>query len=129
MKIRQGFVSNSSSSSFVCFIEKGAHDQAMAQMKQHEHFEVLQQIVKGMSKDKFMGRDVMIYESSDSHGETWVCGLGSFEEFDYEKYAVEKPEGFEEELYEVWERVVDGVWEEYCKHVSGDMMLDHTVEM
>jgi hypothetical protein len=78
MKIRSGFVSNSSSSSFVMMVEAKAHRKALAQLKDHPQFEILKKIADAMeeSTESFMGYDLVVYEDTNCHGEHWVCGVG-----------------------------------------------------
>jgi hypothetical protein len=108
-------------------VEKGAHKRALEELKDHPHISVLQKIAKGMegTTKKFLGREVVVYEDSDAHGEKWVTGLGCSDEFDADAWR----ENDDEAWYEVWERVVDGVFNEYCDRVGDDFRISHSVDM
>lgn len=82
MKTRKGFVSNSSSSSFVIIIEKEEYERALETV--HPYIKAVVLAV-GMSEDKFAGKDVVIIG-------TWSDASGSM--FDYMEvdYEGEKPE-------------------------------------
>lgn len=73
MKIRNGFVSNSSSSSFVLVITKDEYD------KIRNEKEPLDQAIMNavMYSSKVLGTDCMVYENFSDHG-----GCGPFNEFD-----------------------------------------------
>ena len=74
MKTRLGFVSNSSSSSFVIVIEKEAYERKLAEVHPY-----VRAVVKAMEKkkDTFMGHDVVVIG-------TWsdAAGGSNFEELD-----------------------------------------------
>lgn len=77
MKIRNGFVSNSSSSSFVMMIERSAHEKAMEAMKDDENFDLLKEIAKRMESNstKFLGYDVVMCDGLNCHGERYMCDM------------------------------------------------------
>jgi hypothetical protein len=112
-------------------IEKGAHEQALDRMKGHPHFAVLKQITNGMEKNKeqFLGHDLVVYEESDAHGEKWVTGLGCSDELDYDEYAIKNEDGEFESSWETWERVVDGVFNEYLSNIAESCRVSYTVDM
>jgi len=67
MKIRYGFVSNSSSSSFVLIVLKNGHNKVLAQIPEEYH-EILDAVVK---KTKIFGQDAVEYA-------TWSDQSGSY---------------------------------------------------
>ncbi|MEK6832800.1 MAG: hypothetical protein AABY32_02040 [Nanoarchaeota archaeon] len=86
MKIRNGFVSNSSSSSFVIMTSLENHKKALGQMDEYSR-KVMEKLVE---KSKLFGRDIV--SVSDMHlndGESW-----NFRDFDYSLDGeYEEPEG------------------------------------
>ena len=91
MKIRTGFVSNSSSSSFIAIVELSLFEEALNQIKDERY----QKIIKAIStKQKVFGKEVMVtQEMSDSGGVSSVFGEG---DFDYEEHKLD-PKDFESE--------------------------------
>ena len=57
MKVRQGFVSNSSSSSFICVIVKEAYDKIELRK---DFRDILDNILE---KDKLLGMDLLVYQN------------------------------------------------------------------
>ena len=86
MKIRQGFVSNSSSSSFTLFVKKKAYDEAIAQMSGPAL-----DAVHDCSSVRAMGNDlfVIVHEHSNDGGEgtlTWRVEEYDFDDDQQEEY-------------------------------------------
>jgi len=93
MKIRQGFVSNSSSSSFVYIMSKSDFEDSLSKMDDYQK-EVIEKLRP--SEKKFLGNDVVIISgcrgnssSFDFMGSFKSCKGMSEEEF-YEKFGYDK---------------------------------------
>jgi hypothetical protein len=87
MKIRSGFVSNSSSSSFTLFVKKAAFDKAIAQMSGPS----LDAVHDCASGEQAVGNDtfVVVHEHSDMGGEgtlTWRVGEHDYDDEQQEEY-------------------------------------------
>jgi len=106
MKIRNGFVSNSSTSSFVLIMSKASFEESFAKMDDYQK-EVIDQL--GYSEDKFLGNDIVVVSgcngnrSSFEYMEGFKTGIGMnetefYETFGYDQYpeeafdAIEWPE-------------------------------------
>lgn len=82
MKVRNGFVSNSSSSSFVIITTEGDYKEAMGKVKNKyskEVADVLKEVIGGSSKFNFKGQEGISFFGtiySESYGECAyeVCG-------------------------------------------------------
>jgi len=71
MKIRNGFVSNSSSSSFVIAVKKDVHEKVLKQLTEYEK-DVIEQIAE---KDTIFGIDVYtVSDMTDMDGNSWTFG-------------------------------------------------------
>jgi hypothetical protein len=68
MKIRNGFVSNSSSSSFVLIVKKGAYEEATKSLTEIE--KVVADVFFG--ETSVLGEKCMVMENFNSHGESSV---------------------------------------------------------
>lgn len=113
MKVRNGFVSNSSSSSFVLITTKENYEKAKAAATPYQIA-----VAEAMKSDeKLAGMDVVLFGTWNSHG----CGWTEYLEVDYkpEKKEKSKPDSdddFEDEdeydededegndVYEAWEK-------------------------
>ena len=74
MKIRQGYVSNSSSSSFVAVVTKKAFEAAMEKMEDPRYVKILRHITK---KEKRFGQELItLLEYSDTGGFSNIFGDG-----------------------------------------------------
>ncbi len=93
MKTRQGFVSNSSSSSFIIITTKENHERVLKDL--HPFY---QEIIKILIEEgaSFLGKDVIyIMDMLDSIGESSLFGdYGSLSEFEYKG---KKPEDWDED--------------------------------
>lgn len=91
MKIRNGFVSNSSSSSFVVLTSIENHERAMEKLSEYERA-VVDKIMY-VRKDQLFGKTVMVGGYMDAHGYSSLDDIevdveddkdiGKFEAFDY----------------------------------------------
>ena len=123
MKVRHGFVSNSSSSSYTIITTKAIHDEVMATLSQFEQ-EVIKRL--GVETQKFLGQDVV------SIG----CTSGNYSSFEY----MDLPSKLFDEMNEAlpedkqWESKSDAMyeaWETYQKLVkkNKDQYVSVSVDM
>lgn len=118
MKIRNGFVSNSSSSSFVYIVDAEAHKQALAQVDDSK--EILERIFSCRNEQrKFGDRDVLIVAGGDYSGYN-IKGNLSCEDISDEEI---ESAGYEE-LWEFWSEEVDKKWEEYKSYISKNSYIE-----
>ena len=135
MKIRNGFVSNSSSSSFVVIVDKEAHDRAVEQLKDHKYVEILKEILSCIGKDKFLGRPVVVISGYDAHGERSIGGFCEYD-WDYKEWIDDEVRkelditvGREEDhQWDIKELVVNGVWNDYMNAIPKDSQMYHSVD-
>jgi hypothetical protein len=92
MKIRNGFVSNSSSSSFVVIAPKNVVDTVMATLTPYE-----QAVAKFVQQEdkRFMGGTVSIFQGSTGNADSW--------EYNF-KYESEEPE--DASTWDAWDAFV-----------------------
>ena len=112
MKIRQGFVSNSSSSSFTLFVKKAAYDAALPLLSKPARA-----CVEYCAEQQAMGNDlfVVVHEHSDQGGEgTLTCAVSECDYGDDEES--------EEQFYEGLHRL-----EEILKKQFPGTFLSHSV--
>jgi len=98
MKIRKGFVSNSSSSSFVLYATKENYDKMMQELNAFER-DVAEHMKT--SEEKFMGIDVVSFSDFSDMGGN--CSLDNFESDNYQES--EDDDSFWEARYEAWEKI------------------------
>jgi len=80
MKTRSGFVSNSSSSSFVAIVEKSVFEKALENLKDERDRKVIKHVAQKQNK---FGKTLMtVNEYSDSGGFSNLFGEG--DDFDFE---------------------------------------------
>jgi hypothetical protein len=90
MKVRNGFVSNSSSSSFVICVEKNIHDQAISKI--HPYYKACLEAI-GFEQIKAFGKDLVCFKE-------WNTAGGSMWEYVNVEYDGDMPETNENECYE-----------------------------
>ena len=108
MKIRTGFVSNSSSSSFVAVIDKTTHDKTMRKMKNHKYYYILDQIFADVTIKKIGVKSVIVLDGRNVDGYRRIGNLSSEDDF-YEDNGLE--------WYENWDNMVDKVYNEYLSEI------------
>lgn len=113
MKIRNGFVSNSSSSSFVLIVRKDHFDAMISMM--HPYIRTLAKAAGTVTK--VLGVDVVEFNGYDEHGESWLL-----EEFDveYNGEPYSKEEGEYERRLEAWNCIA----KLFCVHWENREDLD-----
>jgi hypothetical protein len=104
MKTRSGFVSNSSSSSFVAIVEKSVFEKALENLKDERDRKVIKHVAQKQNK---FGKTLMtVNEYSDSGGFSNLFGEG--DDFDFEAAGITEEEvnepyddgsGYEDEAY------------------------------
>ena len=119
MKIRNGFVSNSSSSSFVCVVDAEAHDKAMCCVDDPKG--ILREVFSGhrIKRQKFNGRDVLIITGGD-YEDYHVIGAYSSEDVSDEDVDAE---GLEQH-WEYWEEIVLPLWNEYKGYIPKNCCIE-----
>ncbi|KKN26711.1 hypothetical protein LCGC14_0871910 [marine sediment metagenome] len=80
MKIRNGFVSNSSSSSFILITDAGSHKKVLESMKTHENGEHLAKVMDSIVGRKELGLGSVHYPEV----EIVILQIGSGEMFEYD---------------------------------------------
>ena len=125
MKTRNGFVSNSSSSSFVAIVEKSTFDKVLSMMKDDRDKRVIKHVA---NKESRFGKTLMtVNEYQDSGGVSNLFGEG--DDFDFEAAKITEHEsnspyttsdGYKEENYSpsnaLYAFILQGIWlsGEYC---------------
>ena len=94
MKIRSGFVSNSSSSSFVVIAAKDVVDTVLATLSPYE--QAVAKYVQQADK-KFMGGTVSIFQGMTGNYDSWEYG------FEYEGEQPEDCDG----TYDAWDNFIE----------------------
>ena len=100
MKERNGFVSNSSSSSFIAIMTKVAFDKALEEA--HPYIKAVINAM-GTEEGKFAGIDVVTMGTMNVHG----GGTFDYIEVDYDLEANPLPEDIDESAYTAWEMFLD----------------------
>lgn len=114
MKIRNGFVSNSSSSSFVLIVDLEEHKRALEKVEDVHN--VLAEIFVGSKLKRFNGKDVLVI-TGGNYEDCSVIGNLSHDDVEYDKNKYE-------DEYEYWEEVVQKVWEEYKSNVPANSLIE-----
>jgi hypothetical protein len=104
MKTRDGFVSNSSSSSFVAIISKDAFDLALSEAHPY-----IQAVVEAMGKQEstFMGNQVVTMGTMDMHGSSTFEYLDI--NYDTENSPMPEEDGEEINAYTAWETFLESI--------------------
>lgn len=118
MKIRTGFVSNSSSSSFVMVIDEEAHKRALAAVQDVDGF--LAKVFEYPTRKKFMGKDVIVITGGDYEGYN-VKGQWSDDDIEIinEKY---------EGNWEYYEEILQPVWTEYVNNLPKSCYIEERTD-
>lgn len=98
MKIRAGFVSNSSSSSFVMVVGKENHDKAFASLSEEDQ-EALKEI---FSDEKWFGKEVVVSSKCGGHEGFYISGA----EYDNSPF----------DAYKKYQKEVEKNPDEVCTH-------------
>ena len=117
MKVRNGFVSNSSSSSFVFIVDAEAHEKALSQIEDVDN--ILNCIFANSTKRKFGDRDVIIISGGDYES---YNVKGNFSCYDVCEEEIQK--AGHEELWEYWVEVVDKLWEDYKNCITNNNYIE-----
>lgn len=116
MKRRLGFVSNSSSSSFVLVTTQEAHQKALAKLTKFEAAVIGDVTLE----QKFLGRSVMVYHELETPGGGW------YDDYDLSEF---------EDLYDgedIDEEYVPEIVEKYkeiLKEIAPDEVLESDADM
>lgn len=121
MKIRNGFVSNSSSSSFVLVVSKREHDYVMKQLKSEDKNEFLKRIFKYADVRTFLGQDVIVL-TGGSYDDYTVYGQLSSDDLEYDRDEFDY-------AGDAWDATVGVIWNKYFNCLPKDSVimkwLDH----
>lgn len=110
MKVRNGFVSNSSSSSFVMIVEKDAYDNAFKDLSKLE--KALAE--KLFSETKALGKECMLYENTSNMGGDGTIGY-LMEDLNVEELAkLSCPKNIDIDSEE-WEEYLENFQDELCE--------------
>lgn len=127
MKLREGHVSNSSSSSFLLVVTEDVFKKALK-----EASPLVKSIVKYIEpeKGKVFGKKVVIITTQDCHGEGTIFGFVESGEFEIEVPKVEKDESEEypnQERYDKRE-IADNAWNDFVAKLekNKDDVFSHT---
>ena len=115
MKIRNGFVSNSSSSSFIFITTLKEHEKAVQKTLPDDTHGFLSIIFDCVKTQEFNGEEIIIVTGSSCDYE--CCG--GLCSYDLELHREES-----EELYECWNRLVDPIWDTYLSHIPKDKCIE-----
>jgi hypothetical protein len=132
MKTRNGFVSNSSSSSFVIIVPKKVADKVVNQYTPYE-----KEYINFVRKNKkFMGKDVSIFAGSTGSQNSWDCDSDS--DFDFTKEIIPHPKidetyygKYEDDIKEGNRIYLISVWDEFrdkLEEVAGEDLITEEMD-
>lgn len=92
MKVRNGFVSNSSSSSFILATTKENLDNVISSLteEQVELYNKMKNNIISRKKVEAFGKELTVFELYDMHGETPFMNIDDYDEDDWEGGPCEK---------------------------------------
>ena len=114
MKLRQGFVSNSSSSSFVLIATKEAWEKGLENLTDFEK-DILEQLEEDISEKKVLGKDCIVFWKYNNAGWSSTEELSPNMELFEEHCQIRHPEITEKEKEELIEYCSDEVYQALYK--------------
>jgi len=109
MKIRNGFVSNSSSSSFILIATKKNHELAIEATIPYDQYNLIPKIFNKIETRMFNGEKVVIVTGGEIDDSFVFGGLDSYSVMEYCKY--------DEKTYEFINRIVKPLWQRYVSNL------------